>query len=480
MNNQTRTFGVNCNAGPVMNRAPDPEANKIFKQDNHQDRDHETIRVTSIPADDETCGWFHLSKYREAKPSHCGETEARWVVVGAGFTGLAAARQLALNFPDDEIILIEAQEVGFGSSGRNAGFAIDLPHDIGAEDYIGEIETAKTSLKLNLTGQTILRSLVEEHRIECHLRASGKYQAAIDDRGIAVLEAYRRGLDKLGQSYEMIEGKDLHDHIGTRFYRKALFTPGTVLIQPAALVKGLADNLPANVTLYEHTAIASVEYAERIVLTHRNGRITTDKLILTNNAFGMRFGFLQGTMLPIFTYASLTRELTEAELDRLGGKSFWGLIPADPFGTTLRRTHDNRILVRNSFSFIPDGRAKQKYLDRFVKRHRESFERRFPMLPGVEFEYTWGGSLALSRNHMGYFGQLAPNVYGALCCNGLGVTRGTVTGTLLADWLAGQRNDLIDFLLSSPGPNKNPPQPFLSIGVNLSLIWGQRRAGMEG
>ncbi len=436
-------------------------------------------KVTSTPADDATCGWFHLSKPRQARPSHSGNTHARWVVVGAGFTGLAAARQLALNFPDDEVVLIEAQEVGFGSSGRNAGFAIDLPHDIGAEDYIGDIETARISLKLNLTGQTILKSLVEKHRIDCHLRPSGKYQAAIEDRGVAVLDAYRRGLDKLGQPYEVIEGKDLPDHIGTSFYRQALFTPGTALVQPAALVKGLADSLPANVTLHEHTAITAVEYGDKTVLTHRHGRITADKLLLANNAFGMRFGFLQGTMLPVFTYASLTRELTEEEQLRLGGKPFWGLIPADPFGTTLRRTHDNRILVRNSFSFNRDGHSQQKYLDRFVKRHRESFARRFPMLPEVEFDYTWGGSLALSRNHMGYFGKLAPNVYGALCCNGLGVTRGTVTGTLLADWIAGQRNDLIDFLLSSPGPNKNPPEPLLSLGVNMNLLWGQCRAGRE-
>ena len=80
---------------------------------------------------------------------------------------------------------------------------------------------------------------------------------------------------------------------------------------------------------------------------------------------------------------------------------------------------------------------------------------------------------------MSQFGQLAPNVYGALCCNGLGVTRGTATGALLADWLAGERNDLIEFLLSSPGPNRNPPQPFLSLGVNLNLLWGQHRAGKE-
>lgn len=114
-----------------------------------------------------------------------------------------------------------------------------------------------------------------------------------------------------------------------------------------------------------------------------------------------------------------------------------------------------------------------------VKRHRASFERRFPMLPNFEFEYTWAGAMCLTRNHMAHFGLLALNVCGALCSNGLGLTRGTITGTLLVEWLAGQRNELIDFLLSSPAPNANPPQPFLSMGVNLSLHWGQRRAGKE-
>ncbi len=436
-------------------------------------------RVASLPADDAACGWYHTSAPRRAKESHSGEKKTRWAVIGAGFTGLAAARQLALNFPDEEVVLIEAQEVGFGTSGRNAGFAIDLPHDIGAKDYIGDINIAQSTLKLNLLGQSILRSLVEQHGIDCQMHACGKYQGAIEDRGVAVLDAYRSGLDKLGQPYEVIEGKDLPDHIGTSFYRKALFTPGTILIQPSALVKGLADSLPSNVTLYENTPITDFEYGDKVVLGHRNGRITADKLVLANNAFGMRFGFLQRTMLPMFLYASLTRPLTAAEQAQLGGKPFWGVIPADPFGSTVRRTPDNRVLIRNSFSFNPNQQPKPHCLERFVRNHRQSFERRFPMLPDVDFEYTWSGSLALSQNHKGFFGQLAPNVYGALCCNGLGVTRGTVTGTLLADWIAGQRNEQIDFLLATSGPNKVPPEPFLSIGVNATLWWGQMKAGKE-
>jgi len=446
--------------------------------------------VTSLPADDNGCGWYHTSPGRTPNPAHAGVSRAPWVVLGAGYTGLAAARQLALNFPGDEVVLVDAQPVGFGASGRNAGFVIDLPHDVGAKDYIGDPGTARNILKLNKTGQKILCDLVKQHQIECYLQHGGKYQAAVENRGVAVLDAYKRGLDKLGEPWEMIAGEDLPQHIGTSFYKKALFTPGTVLMQPAALVKGLADSLPANVSLYENTPITQIETGKYITLGHAHGKIVAEQLILANNAFAAYFGFLPRSMLPIFLYASLSRALTDAEQQRLGGKHSWGVIPADTYGSTVRRTVDQRILIRNSISFNPNGRPRAEYLQRFSRYHRRSFERRFPMLPDVAFDYSWGGVLALARNHESFFGQLAPNIHASLCCNGLGVTRGTAAGTLLADWLAlklrHQRGaymdecaEMIDFLLASVGPNRVPPEPFLSLGVNATLRWGQWRAGLE-
>lgn len=232
---------------------------------------------------------------------------------------------------------MEAQQVGFGTSGRNAGFLIDVPHDIGAPDYIGNPATARQILQLNQFGQFKLRDLAEEYQlVDAQLRHSGKYQAAIEDKSIKVLDAYRGGLEKLGEKVELIEGSELRDHIGTSFYRKALFT--------------------------------------------------------------------HGTMLPIFTYGSLTRPLAPAEQASIGGKEFWGVIPADPFGTTLRRTHDNRILVRNSFSFNADGRHKPGYTAKVRKALRLSFERRFPPLTDVEFAHGAGrcrpGGLTLARFEM--------------------------------------------------------------------------------
>jgi len=439
------------------------------------------LRIDALPSDDPTPGWFHTSRVRTPRPPLIGDAKAPWVVIGGGFTGLAAARQLALNFPQDIVILVEAQQVGFGTSGRNAGFLIDVPHDISAPDYIGDQKIARNILDLNKTGQGILRDLVEQHNIvDAQLRHSGKYQAAVEDSGIAVLEAYRGGLEKLGQPCHIIEGKDLPDILGTSFYRKALYTPGTMLVQPSALVKGLADSLPENVHLYEDTAITAVDYSgKETVLHHASGTITAGKLILANNAFGTHFGFLERRILPMFTYGSLTRPLTATEQASIGGHEFWGVIPADPFGTTLRRTHDNRILVRNSFTFNEDGRHKPGATEKFRKNHRLSFERRFPTLSQVPFEYTWGGGLGMTRNGNSFFGELRPNVYGALGCNGLGTVRGTATGTLLADWLAGKSHPLTEFLLSVPKPNYNPPDPFLTIGVNFTLRKGQNAAGLE-
>ncbi|APY52878.1 FAD-binding oxidoreductase [Salmonella enterica] len=436
-------------------------------------------KITSLPADDVLPGWYHTSPSRIPRPAHVGQKHARWAIVGAGLTGLATARQMALNFPDDEIVLIEAQEIGYGSSGRNAGFAIDVPHDIGAKDYIGDVKTASLILKLNTLGQNYLRSIVQEHGIECQMSEAGKYQAAVGEQGIAILEAYRSGLAKIGRETEMIAGQDLPDHIGTSYYKQALYIPGTILLQPSALVKGLAESLPPNVTLYEYTPITAINYGVKVTLVHDKGSITADKLILANNAFASHFGFLRGRLLPTFLYGSLTRPLTSDEQAQLGGKPVWGVIPAHPFGSTVRRTVDNRILVRNSFSFHPDGRPREHHLKNFIANHRKSFERRFPKLNRVDFEYSWSGAICLSENHEGFFGQLAPNVYGALCCNGLGITRGTATGKLLADMIMGERNDLIDFLVASPGPNKTAPEPFLSIGVNSVLKWGQYRAGLE-
>lgn len=436
------------------------------------------MRISNLPADDNSCGWSSILPPHEPKRL-AGSAEAEWVIVGAGFTGLAAARQLAQHRPDDRILLVDAQRVADGASGRNSGFLIDLPHDLSAPDYIGDLEVARNDMALNRAAVNHLRAIIQEEGIECHWRECGKIQGAVNAKGMKVLEAYRSGLDRLGAEYRMMNADAMQRKLGTGYYSQGLFTPGTVLVQPAALARGLARSLPGNVQLCELTPVMQVEYGSPIRLTIASGTIKARNLLLTNNAFAQEFGFFSGALLPVFTYGGLTRQLTEEEQKRLGGDPYWGIIPADPFGSTVRRTPDQRILVRNSFSFNPSGRSSEATRARVKKHIVNGFNARFPMLEGVDMEYVWGGALCLSRNHAPYFGELRPQVYGAGCHNGLGVTKGTITGKLLADHLAGQDSELLRYMLAQPRPAANPPRPFLDMGVNATLLYNQWKAGPE-
>ena len=93
------------------------------------------------------------------------------------------------------------------------------------------------------------------------------------------------------------------------------------------------------------------------------------------------------------------------------------------------------------------------------------------MLPDVTMEHTWSGFVCLSRNAAPGFGQLAPNIWSAVCQNAVGVTKGTFGGTLAADLASGVDNPLIADMESLGEPNDLPPRPFLDIGVRTRFQW---------
>lgn len=437
------------------------------------------MHIKNLPGDDNDCGWSNILPPSEPHRLS-GSTESNWAIIGAGFTGLAAARQLALHFPEDKIFLLDAQRVADGSSGRNSGFLIDVPHDLSAPDYIGNLDTAHKDMALNRAAISYLRDIIKTEGIECHWRECGKIQGAVNAKGAKVLDAYRSGLDRLGTEYRMMNAETMERKLGTAYYRQGLFTPGTVLVQPAALVRGLARTLPTNVQLCEQTPVTHVEYGDIIKLQTPVGTIKTRNLLLTNNAFAKEFGFFTSNeLLPVFTYAGMTRQLTEKEQKVLGGDPYWGLIPADPFGTTVRRTPDQRITIRNSFSFNPNGKSSEKTRACIKKHIISAFKARFPALANIEMQYVWGGAMCLSRNHAPYFGKLTTNVFGAGSHNGLGVTKGSISGKLLADHIAGKDSELLRYMLDKPKPISNLPRPVLDIGVNAALIYNQWLSGSE-
>ncbi len=435
--------------------------------------------IKHLPINDNCNGWSKILGSRNPHQALDGNQRCDAVVIGAGYAGLAAARRLAENRPDDRIILIEAGEVGENASGRNSGFAIDLPHNVGSS--MEELDGSHRFMALARAAIDYHQTQIDQYNIQCDWSQPGKYHAAVSQQGVEqVLEPFAKELEALGETFQWIDKQELDKRLGTQHFTAAVHTPGCKLLNPAALVRGLADNLPANVTLYENSPVIAFGRNKSISLTTKNGQVIADKLFLCVNGFADRFGFYQRRLLTFAANASLSRRLTEQERATLGCEENWGLTPANAFaGITMRFTRDHRILIRQNIYYNPAMRESAPYQQSIQQQHKKLFDQRFPMLPEVEMQYTWTGYLCLSENGSPGFGRIDDNVYSAVCQNAVGVTKGTIGGMLAADMACGVDNELIGFMQSLGRPNKVPPRPFLDIGVRSKFAWEIWKARAE-
>jgi glycine/D-amino acid oxidase-like deaminating enzyme len=436
--------------------------------------------IIHLPQDDRTNGWSAILPKRQTRPALAGHTDADWVVVGAGFAGLAAARRLAENRPQDSIILIDAHEAGENASGRNSGFGIDLPHVTGSA--LDELEGSFRFMRLARAAIAYLEKQVWDHSIDCDWSKAGKYQAAVSPGGAkTILEPFARELEALKEPLTWIEGEALAARLGSPHFTAAVYTPGCILMNPAALTRGLADTLPANVTLFEHSPVIEVNYSGGAIrLKTQNGSIRAPKMILGVNSYAPAFGFFAGRLLPFAVHASLTRPLDDNEHADLGNIAAWGLTPANAFaGVTMRYTNDRRILIRQNIHYCPSMRQSDERRRQIAQDHTRLFHQRFPRLPKVTIEHTWTGYVCLSRNGAPGFGKVAANVWTAVCENAVGVTKGTIGGVLAADLACGRDNPLIADMEALGKPSTLPPRPFLDLGVRVRLAWELWQARAE-
>jgi glycine/D-amino acid oxidase-like deaminating enzyme len=428
-----------------------------------------------LTPDDTDCGWYDMLP--EPKPARRvqGLERADWVVLGAGITGLSAARRLAEHLPEARILLVEARRVGSGASGRNSGFLTDVGHyEKGLRP-----EVHHQRIRLARAGIAEVRERVRAHDIQCDWSEGGRLHGAAGNAGRRSLQRFLGQLETLGEPYEALDAQTLEAITGTAYYCDGARLPGSVLVQPAALVRGLAGVLPPNVVLFEESPVDTARTGSPLRLQCREGAIEAPKLLLTCNAFAPTLGFLRQRMFPLFIFASLTRVLTEDEQAGLGGERAWGLVPEVAVGTTVRRTPDQRILIRNSACYAPGGRFPANQIEKARAAHRDSLRARFPDLAHVDLESTWGGVVAISLNGSPFFGRLAPNLFGAAIFNGVGMAMGSALGMLLADEAVGAESGLLRDARSLPRPSWLPPPPLLGLAVRPALAWMHRQAHAE-
>ena len=396
------------------------------------------------------------------------------IVVGAGYTGLAAARRIAEERPDQQILVIEGSTIGEGSAGRNSGFVINLPHNTKLGNDADSRSNALKQVRLYSTGLSWLETVVRQNSIDCAWSPIGKFYAAATARGEqklkASLDQYREW--DIGFTEYSRDGLELE--FGTPYYRYGFHSSGNVFVQPAALIRGLADSLPTNVTVIEQNPVLDLKGSTTLRVVTQRCEFSAGKVIIANNGFAKKLGLLQDRLITMFTYAAITRPLDDEERAKLGRLPEWGTVPANRIGSTLRKTGDGRFLIRSALSYERemDGARVSELLT-------ESYRRRYPNMASHSFEHVWSGVTALTRNGATFFGELRPNVYVSAGCNGVGILKGSMFGRLLADLSLGLDSEELHQALAMEKPTWLPPEPFRKIGVMSAIRYHAATAGPE-
>jgi glycine/D-amino acid oxidase-like deaminating enzyme len=425
-----------------------------------------------FPIYKQPCGWNALLPSREARSPATGQLDVQYVVVGAGFTGMAAARRLSELNPNADIVLLEASTVGEGSSARNSGFL--TREEYPSSNSAASIEQNRILNGFNREAFDHLKRIIDDHQIACDFHTSGRIRAAATPEGANTLRKIQQALEATGHPTQTLEAPELHRLIGTSYYKFGVHTDTGHLVQPAALIRGMLSALPQQVQVHENSPVIDLKrHGKRWVLKTSSAQITADRVILATNPSVKFFGYLQDRVVTIHTYAAITERLKPSEIASLGSLQSWGVLPAHRLGTTVRRVGADRLLVRSLYAY-ENSLSDSVVHDALSKR----FHNRYPDLSHIRLEHVWGGVTALTLNGSPYAGCLEPGLYASAGCNGSGIVKGTALGSYLAE-VAHSDISNSQILKAYGTANKILPDPFRALGFKVISAWESRKAGLE-
>ena len=428
---------------------------------------------------DNNCGWIKDLTPRTKINIISKNEDCDWLIVGAGYTGLSAARKLSLLHPTKKIIIVDSQLAGEGASGRNSGYLVDTTLNDGFTSN-KELNNYKKKADIYNLGIEVVKKFIKEYQVDCDWNESGKFFASSNQEDIKILSSFSDVLKRLNFTHEILNRDQLTERLGTKFYSIALHTKGGILLHPAKLVRAMVDTLPENINLFENSTLINWQKEKDFILaSFVNGVVKTKKIIFATNGFLKSLGIKTSYNFPITLTASMTRRLTDQEFKAIGEPKEWGVLPVRPMGATVRMTKDRRILIRNTAEVHDPFKMSKLELTNRAKIQKIGIKRRFPELPENIIQTTWSGIVSRTRNSSQIFEKIDENVFVAGCYNGSGIGVGTLFGEQIAIKASGEHSKEIEIIESRNKPTWLPPQPFLNLGVKARLMYERLRAKLE-
>lgn len=394
-------------------------------------------------------------------PPLAGDQTADVCVVGAGFTGINTALELADR--GYNVRVVEASRVGWGASGRNGGQMIG---GIAGEDEIAktagqDVETVFSELRW--LGHDIIAERVERFGIECDLKR-GYLDVAIKDRHMRDLEYDLERLTRANFPYEvrLLSAAETEQTIGTDAYIGSMLNMRNGHVHPLNLCLGEARAATSlGVTIHEQSPAVRIEHGSQPKVVTAAGSVTADAIVLAGNAYHDVEPAVRGVLFPVKSFIIATEPLDEQTCNKINPQD---LAVCDPNFVLeyYRLSADKRMLFGGRLNYFGDD------TDFIADRLRRKLARIYPSLAGVRIDYAWGGRIGVTLNRVPQIGRLGDNVYFCQGYSGHGVNVTHITSRVLAEAISGtlERFDLF----ADVKPMKVPGayrywKPMVALGV---------------
>jgi len=376
--------------------------------------------------------YYRASSSPDSYPTLQGERECAVCVIGAGFAGLGTAMSLAERGERD-VVVLEAEEVGHGASGRNGGFVF-------GGFSLGEraLQRSAGPAARQLYGDTLaavglIRERIRRHDIACEARESGVILANWFDDDRILLEQQRFMAEHMGVHWQHLGRDELSDRLRTRRYKGGLLEPGAFHFHPLKYAQGLARTLAqSGVAIHEHSRVTAIRRQEGgwLVTTARGTVAARELVVCCGGYLASLHRRLRAAILPIATYVMTTEPLGErlASSIRTEAAVYDTRFAFDYY----RALPDTRLLWGGRISILPRSpRAVAKLLYGDMLKV-------YPQLEGVRVEHAWSGLMSYARHKMPQVGRLPDGLWYGMGFGGHGVAPTTLAGELLAGALTGE------------------------------------------
>lgn len=405
-----------------------------------------------------------------ARPRLDGREVADVCVIGAGYTGLSAALELAAR--GLSVVVLEAAQVGRGASGRNGGQIITgYNHSMSTVEGLVSRADAKSLWELNLEATRLLAERVDRHAIQCDLRW-GWAHAALKPRHLREAEEAAAELARLGYPHaRLLDRAGMRQIVDSPAYLGGLLDMGSGHLHPLNYALGLARAaLDAGVRIFEASPALSVVHGDPATVRTEHGDVRARFVLAAVNAYaeGLEgIGAPLSWAMPVATYVLAT--------EPLGAARAAALLPSDAAVADMnlainyfRRSADHRLLFGGGVSysgFEPPG---------LKARMRAKMLRVFPQLQDVRVDSLWGGHVAITVNRLPRVGRVAPNILFAHGYSGHGVALAGLCGKLMAEAVAGtaERFDVFARI-----PHRRFPlggwAPARRAALTLAMLWAR-------